>query len=226
MTGGPSIFRKTFDAVALFALLNLLAIGGLIGYGVQGGWITPEKVQKVVEVIKGEDEDAELDAEDEAPIDILAEMAPDSLQDVLAESEMDKEVLRREAERIKAELAQRLALNNSILLRVTTERERFAKEVEETTRKRRAAGKRRDAAGFKKQVAIYAALSPKIAAKHLLAMEDPSEASRLLQMMDTRKAKQIVESVKRGDDLRRMRVILDRLRDTAPERSDALVRRP
>lgn len=226
MRGRPSIFRKTFDAVALFALLNLLAIGGLIGYGVQGGWITPEKVQKVVEVIKGEDEDAEVDAEDEAPIDILAEMAPDSLQDVLAESEMDKEVLRREGERIKAELDQRLALNNSILLRVTTEREKFAKEVQETTRKRRAAGKRRDSAGFKKQVAIYAALSPKIAAKHLLAMEDPSEASRLLQMMDTRKAKQIVESVKRGDDLERMRVILNRLRDTAPERSDALARRP
>lgn len=226
MRGRPSIFRKTFDAVALFALLNLLAIGGLIGYGVQGGWITPEKVQKVVEVIKGEDEDAEPDAEDEAPIDILAEMAPDSLQDVLAESEMDKEVLRREGERIKAELDQRLALNNSILLRVTTEREKFAKEVQETTRKRRAAGKRRDSAGFKKQVAIYAALSPKIAAKHLLAMEDPSEASRLLQMMDTRKAKQIVESVKRGDDLERMRVILNRLRDTAPERSDALARRP
>ena len=75
---------------------------------------------------------------------------------------------------------------------------------------------------FNKQVEIYGGLAPKIAVQHLLGLSDADEAARILLEMDTRRAKKIVEAAKHPEHMQQMKIILQRLREVAPDRSSEL----
>ncbi len=216
MTANPSIFRRAYDTVALFALLNLLAIFGLGFLLVSGGTLDAEKARRIVAVLRGE-EPAAGDAEDQEEGSDAD--TSETVGEIAAESQVDMEILRRESERIKAELDQRLALNNSILLRVMNEREAFKQQRGLAQQQQQASVDERREDGFKKQIAIYESLAPKVAVEHMLALPDPDEAAKILLQLQTRKAKKIVEAAKRGDQMQKMKVILQRLREVAPDRS-------
>ena len=221
MTSNPSILRRTFDAVALVAILNVMGLVGLVGVTLQNGTLNREKAQRILAVLRGEDvesdtataENAEDDAKNGEPIKGM---------DLIAESEMGIEIMRREGERVKAELDQRLALNNSILLRVTAERERIQSERDATARQQKASAKQRKTEGFRKQIDIFESLAPKVAVQHLLSLSDPDEAAKILLEMSTGRSKKIVEAAKRGDQLSKMKVILRRIREVAPDRTAEL----
>lgn len=222
MMTNPSILRRLYDAVALFALLNLLVLGGVTAYAVSTGIADGEKIRRIAAVVRGEDQMDQAGPGVE-PSEAPSEPAePASTEDAIAESQMGLEIMHREADRIKAELDQRLALNNSIMLRVMTEREAFKQELEAAAEHEKAASRERQKEGFDKQVEIYQGLAPKVAVEHLLGLPEPDEAARLLLEMDTRKAKKIVEAAKRPDQMRQMKVILQRLREVAPDRSSEL----
>ncbi len=221
MTTGPSTVKHVYDIVALFALLHVIAIFALGSFLIGTGALDSQKVRRVAAVLRGDDAAQEESKTPEEPPP-TGTTTPTGEKDIVAESQMDIEIMRREGERIKAELDQRLALNNSILLRVMTERERFQRERDEGARRQETAGKQRREEGFKKQLAIYESLAPKVAVEHLLAMSDPDEAARILLEMATRKAKKIVEVAKRGDQMGKMKVILRRVREVAPDRSQEL----
>lgn len=207
------MIRKLLEILAVVAVLNLMALGGLAAYAVTSGAITVDKARYIVAIMNGEQPlpgDESDEDEDEVADDKVISIA--SVNPV-AQTEMGKEMLRREADRIKAELDQRLALNNSILLRVTSERERFRQEQANAAKKRKSRTKQRRDEGFKKQLAIMESLSPKVASENLLAMEDLDDAVQMLLQMQTGKAKKIIESVKRTADKEKMREILRRMRD-------------
>ena len=219
MMARPSILRQVYDAAALVAVLNVLGLFALGGLLMWSGAIDGEKLRRIVGVLRGE----EPPPADEQAVEAQEEETSDQTPvDAVAQSQMDLDIMRLEGERIKQELDQRLALNNSILLRVMTERERFQRERDEEARRQEASGKQRREEGFKKQLAIYESLAPKVAVEHLLAMSDPDEAARILLEMATRKAKKIVEVAKRGDQMGKMKVILRRVREVAPGRSQEL----
>ncbi len=217
----PSLGRRVYDSVALVALLNVLGVGALVGFLVKNGGMTAEKFRALAMVIRGEGVVVvpEPEAGEGAADDSAAEKDDTSSGIV---SQTDMEVLRLEAERIKTEMDQRLALNNSIMLRVMTERERFKREQEESAQRQAASQEKREGAGFKKQLAILEGLPPKLAVKHLLDMNDPDEAARILLELETSQAKKIVESAKRGQDMVKMENILRRVRDVEPRRAGDL----
>ncbi|UCE60335.1 MAG: hypothetical protein JSU63_01030 [Phycisphaerales bacterium] len=218
---GQSIIRRAYDTVALFALLNVAAVIGILAFLIGTGAIDGEKVSRAAAALRGE-----LPVAEEGAVEGLqiAEDDPDKAleEGSVAELQMDIEIVRREAERIKEELRQRLALNNSILLRVATEREAFKTEREDAARQAQAEHAQRETKGFEKQVAIYESLSPKTAVQHLLGMEDTEEAAEMLLAMKTRKAKKIIEAAKGGDQTAQMMKILQRVREVAPARSAEL----
>ena len=217
MTSKPGIFRRGYDAVALFALLNMAALVGIVGYLVGTGAVDGEKVRKAALVLRGEPFPIpQAQAEESKPA--AAGAKPASSKANAVESEEELEIAHRESERIKAELEQRLALNNSILLKVRTEREAFQKERETATKQEQVSANVQREEGFRKQVAIMEALSPKVAIQHLLGLSDPDEAAKILMAMETGKAKKIVESAKRGDEMTQMKRILQRVREAAPSR--------
>jgi flagellar motility protein MotE (MotC chaperone) len=214
-----STIKRTYDTIALVALLNMGAAAGILLWLVGSGAVNGEKIQRIAAVMRGEDQsdDLDTDAEQVGATD-KAKDAASELPSV-EESQRDAEIVRREADRIKEELRQRLALNNSILLRVTTERESFKKEREASREQAKAAKAYRETEGFTKQVAIYDSLTPKTAVEHLLGLDNADEAARILLVMKTRQAKKIIEAAKRGDQRQKMMVILQRLREVSPGRS-------
>lgn len=223
MTTGPSIVKRAYDGLALFALLNMVGVGALVVYLVAGGVLNGEKGRRIVGIMRDEDLSSADEAASKEPVDAETDDARAAAgTDAVVESQVDVEIIRRESERIKAELDQRLALNNSILLRVVTERERFQRELEEATNRQEASSKQRREKGFRKQIAIYESLSPKVAIQHLLALTEPDDAARILLEMETRKAKKVIEVAKRGEQIEKMKQILKRVREVAPDRSAEL----
>lgn len=215
----PSSIKRVYDAAALVAVLNMLALVVFGALLFTNGTVNGEKLQRMAGILRGE----EPTPADETAASVATQTSgKKSVPKSLAEVQIDSELLRLEEERIKAELDQRLALNNSILLRVMAQREQFQREQEETNRKRQLAKKQRQTTGFQKQIEIYEALSPKVALEHLLSMEDLDDAAKILLDMNTRTAKKIIEAGKRGKDLEKMKRILRRLRVVAPDKLEQL----
>ena len=220
----PSILRRAYDTAAVVALLNMFAAAGVMFWLVGSGAVDGEKIRRIARVMRGEDQsvtEAPDSGQGESGVDVEAIPAePPSL----AATQMGIEIVRREADRIKEELRQRLALNNTILLRVTSERESFKNEREAAGRQEQAAKAYRETEGFAKQIAIYDSLTPKTAVQHLLGLGDADEAARILLAMKTRQAKKIIEAAKRGKQRQQMMTILKRLREVSPGRSAELMR--
>ncbi len=185
---------------------------------VNSGALTASKVREVIRVVRGEG--VVIDVNEATIVEPDSEQGTTDPKVVRASvTPTDVEALRLEAERIKTELDQRLALNNSIMLRVMTEREAFKREQLAATKRQQTAAAKRGEAGFRKQIAIYEGLPPKLAVRHLLDLNDPNEAARLLLELDTSQAKKIVESARRGEDMVKMEEILRRVRDVSPDQA-------
>lgn len=221
MLGKGGILQKVYQGVSLVAVLNVLAVGGLIAALVMSGALDREKMWHLLQVMR--DELPAMDPQAAQAATIPEDVATDDeFNRPRVRTQEDLEVLRMEAERIQTELEQRVALSNSIMLRVTAEREAFKRERALARERDAEKFAERDTAGFKKQIAIFEAMSPKIAVEHLLSLQDPDEAAQLLLQLETRRAKQIVEMAKDGPELERMKIILRRVREASPERSDEL----
>lgn len=221
-----SIVRRAYDTVALLALLHVVGLGAVLLWLAGSGAVNAEKIRRIAAVMRGEDQpvEAAIDAEEQGrPEGDATEPAVEPPS--LAASQMDTEIIRREADRVKEELRQRLALNNSILLRVTAERESFKSERESAKKQEQKAKAYRETEGFAKQVAIYDSLTPKTAVQHLLGLGDADEAARILLAMKTRQAKKVIEAAKRGEQRQKMMTILQRLREVSPGRSVELLDR-
>ncbi len=223
MIANPPALKRVYDAVAFFAVLNVAVVGGFCAYLLGTGVVDGDKLRGIADVLRTEEEpeDADQQAADQAEQLAEAEAAPAVAPSIQA-TQMSAEVLRREAERVKVELDQKVALTNSILLRVSQERDNFKREREEAAKREAASNEMRQTAGFEKQVELYEAMAPKTAIDYLLDISDPDEAARIIIEMDARKAKKVIEAAKQPDQIQRMKGILKRLREVAPDKTDEL----
>lgn len=218
----PSILKRAYDGVALFAVLHLALLGGLIVAVFASGALDREKAVRLVAVLRGEWPIPDEDSAGQDALSSAETSADEPAETTTVTSQTDLDIMHREAERIRVELEQQLALVHSMMLRVTTAREAFAKETQEQADRDEVTSNANEQEGYKKQIEIYEALSPKVAVEHLLSMADPAEAAGILVEMETRKAKKIVESAKRGKQLAQMKAILRRVREVSPGRSAEL----
>ena len=215
-----SLVRKTYDGVALVAVLNVVFVGGLLGYLYSSGAVDGEKLRKFVAVIRG----AELATEEAAEEETTTEEAPLRTNTPLftpATAQMDMEAYRREADRIQEELRQRLALNNSILLRIATERKNFRLERAAAAKAAETEQKERRMEGFEKQIAILEGVKPATAIEYLLSLGDADESAVILMAMDDRKAKRIVEAAKKPAQRKQMSLILQNMKNVSLSSGDS-----
>ena len=219
-----SMLKKAYDSIAVVALLNMVLLGGTVAYLAGGGGLDGAKLRQIGAVLRGEPVTPVVEDKTEAQEDKVADSPQVSKAAASGpvDSRTELEIIHREAERIEAELQQRLALNNSILLRVTTEREKFQREREVALRQDQVKDQNRSAAGFQKQLAILQSLAPKLASRHLLGMGNADQAAQVLMSMSTNRAKKIVAAAKRGDDLAKMQQILLRMRKLSPDSAAAI----
>jgi len=204
----PGTLRRVYDAVALFALLNVLGLAGITGLYSLNGTLRPENVREAVRALRGESCATGASPVMEAKAGVEADDKK-ATREPFDEVEMD--LMQREAERLKTEVEQRVALANTIMLKVKTEQETLRREKEEFAKKEEAERARQRDTGFHKQLEILTSLNPKMALEHILAMNDVDKAARMLSAMEPDRAKKIVESARRGEDLARMKQILERM---------------
>jgi len=228
MKSQPGMVRQTYDAVALLALLNMVGLVATVAILVGTGALDKDKMRAVVDVLRAHKPPTPVQASTAAGratqvgAPQTGTLPAAATETSAALSEMELEVVHREAERIKTEIDQRLALANSIMLKVRTEREAFRKERESAAKQEQTAVGKQHEDGFRKQVAILESLSSKTALEHLLGLNDPDEAAKMLSAMDTGRAKKIVEAAKRGQDLARMKIILRRMEEVTSKAADEL----
>jgi len=218
LTKTVSWSKRLYRYAAAMALINCAALSGAIGYLVANGAIDARSLQRAAIALRGEQKNvAAADYVSDSPGLIAGESGRGSQVDNLAaKAQMDVEILHREAERVKVELAQRLALNKSILVQVENERDAFRRERELQKRRQEESEKQVQDEGFEKQLAIFEALSPKVAVQHLLGMTDPEEAAKILKALEPDRARKIIEAARRDPELSQMQMIVQKVRDVGP----------
>jgi hypothetical protein len=178
--------------------------------------ITLTDLQRAVQTLRAEPSNEEAEESVASPEVVARQFAGPKVDNLAVKAQMDVEILHREAERIKVELAQRLALNKSILVQVENEREAFRREQELQKLRLEESEKRGRDEGFERQLAIFEALSPKVAVQHLLGLTDPAEAAKILQALDPDRARKIIEAARKDPELSQMQMIVQKVREVEP----------
>ncbi|MFQ5489591.1 MAG: hypothetical protein ACE5GE_02615 [Phycisphaerae bacterium] len=213
-----SVLKKAYRLVALMALLNLLVVGGLVGYLVSAGKLGSEQVEQVAAILRGEKDEVEPDSAEEAEAE---EPAAETAAPARSAAQLDRdqeaeEKLRLQADRRRAELNQQSATIASARLEVTRQREaleRRASQLEEQARLRQ---KAEQTDGFKKEMALLSSLKPREGLFYLL-QKTKEDAASLMLVLPTRKAKRMVEAAKSPAQKKAMSDIMRMMRDMSPE---------
>lgn len=209
--------KKAYQIVALFALAHLLALGGVIGYLAGTGKLTGERLQQMADVLRGGPQEAAAE-----PVDTDDPDAPVTESTSPAGTKKStEETGRYMADRRRAELDQQRDTIRDYRLQVTREREAFRREVAEWEAQWKRRQDQEQSEGFKKDLEIFSALKAKDAIHYLL--QNPIEdVARMLQQMDSRKAKKIIEAAKTPAARKKMSEVLQAMRELAPEPAEAL----
>ncbi|MCP4248220.1 MAG: hypothetical protein GY778_14335 [bacterium] len=214
MKGG---LKKAYQVAALLAVAHLLGLGGVIGYLVATGKLTGERVQQMAEVLRGGPQAAAAEPVD--PGDPNA--APAQPDSPVGRTQSNEELGRYVADRRRAELDQQAATIRDYRLEVTREREAFRREVAEWEDQWKRRQDQEQSEGFKKDLEIFSALKAKDAV-HYLLQNSVEEVARMLQQMEPRKAKKIIEAAKTPAARKKMSEVLQAMREIGPEPADAL----
>ena len=214
MSGG---LKKIYNLVALFALLNVMAIGGLLAYLAGTGKLTAERVEHVAAVLRGElptPQTAEAQEVGDAP-------PPTKSSDAIEREQLAEETNRIQADRRRAVLDQQAATARAALLQVTRAREALERERAEFDAQQRNRQNQEKSAGFQKELALLSNMKPKTALEYLLRKPN-EEAANILLLMDTRKAKRIIEGARAPLQKQRVGELLDLLSEIAPADNELL----
>lgn len=213
-----SALKKIYSLVAMMALLNLLGIGGVVGYLVWSGKLGSEKMEQIAGIFRGdgaEVEEGQAEKADESVVEAKA-AAPSRSSEELDRDQEAEEQFRLKADRRRAELNQQSDTIASARLEVTRQREaleRRALQLEAQARRRQ---KAEQTEGFKKEMDLLSSLKPREALFYVLQRSSEDAASLILNL-NTRKAKRIVEAAKTPAQKRAMSEIMQMLRDISPD---------
>jgi flagellar motility protein MotE (MotC chaperone) len=206
-----SAIKKTYHTVALLALLNLLALGGGVGYLLATGQLNRQRIEAMGDVLRSKD----AAAEGEAPAEATKEEEP-ALVERVGNAQLEDEIFRRMADRRRAELDQMNATVRAARLEVVREREALSRREEEFKSQLRNRRKQLETEGFQKDLDLFSSMKASDAIYYLL-QKPKEDAAKLLLAMETRKAKKIVEAAKSPAERQAMSEILAMLREMAPE---------
>ncbi|MCG3129759.1 MAG: hypothetical protein FLDDKLPJ_00494 [Phycisphaerae bacterium] len=242
MTAIRGWIRQGYDLAAVFSMLNLLALAGVIVFLAVGGHLTPERVRQVVEVMRGTAvvaPEEELTGEGAGPEDTepatpdaptpseegsavveepIVAARPQTSSDLTQASLIEREIALRERNRFEAEINQRLALSESIMLQITTRLDELNAQRAAFEKQKQDDAGVKDDEGFRKELEVFNSLKPTQAFDYLIR-KDADQAARLLMEMDTRTVAKILESAKSADHKAKADEILAAIRKVAPARA-------
>lgn len=209
--------KKAYRLLALLALLHLLVVGAGLAYLVGTGRLTGERIEQVAGLLRGE-----LPIPQTAQAQEVAQVeAPAKSAEAIEREQIAEQIRRHMIDRRSAELDQQAATAQAALLKVTRQREAHQREKEEFAAQRRQRAKQERSEGFKKDLDLLGSLKPKVAIDYLLG-KSPADAAQMLLLMQTRKAKRIIEAAKTTAQKKKMAEIYQLLSEMAPANSELL----
>ncbi len=212
-----SAIKRAYRIAALLALLHLLVIGAGLAYLVGTGRLTGERIEQMAGVLRGQLPAPQLaQAEEAAPVE-----TPATSFDAVERGETAVQIARHMIDRRHAELEQQVATAQAALLKVTRAREAQQREKEEFAAQHRRRATQERSEGFKKDLDLLSSLKPKVAVDYLLARSS-EDAAQMLLLMETRKAKRIIEAAKTTWQKKKMAEVYQLLSEMAPADSDLL----
>lgn len=216
----PKALKRAYHAVALLALLHLFGVGGVLGYLAATGRLTGEQFGRVVDVLRGATPQSAV-----AAAETVEEVAPPGKStESIQQEQLAEKIARHRVDRRWAELDQQAATIAAARLEVIRQREALEREAEELDAQFKRRAKQEQSESFKKDLELFSSMKPKVAVDYMLR-KPPEDAARMLLLMDTRKAKRIIEAAKTPAQKRDMARILQMLRDVAPAGSRALLKK-
>lgn len=217
-----SLIRNIYGTVAFLALVNLAGIGGIVGYLISSDKLDAEKAREIIKLVNGtEDENEQADPgmedENDDPTDETIETQVASSRE---QTRVSEEITRRDTDRYRTQLEQRLKFIRRERIEIDRLREEFDHDQMRAKENAQESLERQQTAGFAKELEILRSLKPQAALTQIMTMDD-AQAAELLFKLGTRKIKKIFEAAKTEAQLKKITTIRELIRDVKTE--DALV---
>jgi len=214
-----AVLKKTYHLAALLALLHLLVASGGLVFLLATGRLNRERAGQIAGVLRGDLPAAQAaQVEEEAPV-----APPTKSVESIEHEQRQEEMVRYMSDRRRAELEQQAATGRAALLQVTREREALSRQAEELETQRKQRMQQEESEGFRKDLELFGSMKPKDAVYYML-QKQPEDAARMLLMMDTRKAKKIVEAAKTPAERKTMSQVLQTMREIDPTETESLLK--
>lgn len=190
------MIRKLYHALALLALVNLFAMGGLIGFLVATDRLDKERVEQVAKVLRGQWPQERVAASQ--PIE--PPPPPKISREEIEAAQAKRELYRLVDNRHQRESADRLALENSIHLQVLRRLEEIDRKNEEFKKQKQELAQQSQEEGFAQALDMYSNMEPKQAKDLLRLKQKDADVVALLMEMDPNRRKKIVNVCKTPEE--------------------------
>ncbi|MFQ5429122.1 MAG: hypothetical protein ACE5E1_02330 [Phycisphaerae bacterium] len=212
------MIRNVFNAIALMAVLNLAALGGLVGFAYSRGWVEPQRVRRALAVLKGEETDAAPPAvaEKKAPA-----APPRGTGELIRSNEERQERLRIELQRRESEVKKLWAHLETQQLELVRAREELEAERERYKAQREQLARREGDSGLQAEIETISGVDARTA-KALLKLKDDADVVRILKAMNARKRIKIVKACKTSEERSWIERVLEKFHDSDAEQAEDL----
>ena len=207
------MIARMYHTLAILAIAHILALGGTLAYLFQSGKLTKQRIDQIVELIRGDDANAE---DETAPVLDVADAGNEEWASA-ADTVRDQ---RRQQQRRRAALdasvrslnAQRDLLEQVLADQIQKQEDFDASRrawVEEKSRQQVEASD----AGFQRELEYFSKISPKQAKEVLMRKwrDSPADAVRLINAAKTGVGQAIFEQMKAPDEIQVMYELLEQL---------------
>ena len=210
--------KRIFTALAAAAIVNMMALGGVLAYAKVQHWLTRDRMKKAVAALTGEEEKHD----GSMPTSMPAKEAPVAANAGAARSgTVPDEVAATELDRRAREIQDGWKLLETQQLALVRDREEF----EETKARLAAEAAARSTgggdAGMAKEIEIIGGVKPK-QAKDLLRQKKEPDVAAILKSLDERKVRKIVGECKTEEDRQWIGRILEQLHDHRAAQAEVL----
>ena len=206
---------KLYHTLAIISIAILLAGSALVGLLYGTGKLTPERVETIAQVLRGElDETAETEGGESVTEGPGAEQTAtaDSTEDA-GQQQRDEQLRRALGERAYRDLVAQRNLLDQALQHLITEEERFEENKAAWTAEQERRRGRAGDEGFEKECRIVSKLPAKLAKEHVLLKwkKSPADVVRLFNALPESTGKRILEQMKTPAEIQVMHELLELL---------------
>lgn len=211
---------KAYNIIAVLAIAHLLALGGLGGYLVVSGRLSPESAKEIAKVLRGDaaqeaDDSGAKAADQGAATTQPAQPAPTpakSSEQIAAERQA-QQLRRASLERTEQDLRSQRELLEQVLRDQIAQKEEFDRGVERWKKQKEKLTEAAQDSGFQRELEYFSKLPPKQAKEILIRKwkRSPADAVRMLNAVKTSVGREILQTMKQPDEVQVMYELLEQL---------------